>query len=60
MSKFIQVHDHDSNDWMLLNIDYIVSVTEDRYGRAIVDLSDKRRINLYEDYDDVKDRLDYE
>lgn len=60
MSKFIQVRDDDTNNWMLLNVDNIVSITEDTYGNAVVNLSDRRTITLCEDYDEIKDRLDYE
>lgn len=60
MSKFIQVRDDDTNDCMLLNIDNIVSITEGAYGNAIVNLSDRRTVTLYEYYDEIKDRLDYE
>lgn len=60
MSKFIQVRDDDTNNWMLLNVDNIVSITEDTYGNAVVKLFDKRTITLCENYDEIKDRLDYE
>ena len=58
MSKFIEVRDDDSNEWILLNIDCIVSISENRYGAAIVNLCDRRRITLYEQYEDIKEKLD--
>ena len=49
MSKFIQVRDDDTNAWMLLNIDNIVSILEDTYGNEVVNLFYRRKITLCED-----------